>query len=288
MCLRVYSFWVLWTLAAAVSPAADQKMVAETYPLGLTDFELAESIARDLVSPDGKLVADKANYRLILYDYPDRHATLVEVLRRIRAPAQHVRIQVTFKENAAVSSDSFAVDGRARVGSVVVRTPGSPSDGSARVEARQERMSLASIVQQELLVISGGKGHLQVGVDVPYAEWFWNYGTQHGFWTGSVRWREVGAKLVVEPYVMGDRIRLRLTPEFSYIINQETLTTAIQKLTTEVVVSNGQEIELGGLPVSDREFYSKFLVGYDHEGERRSLRITLRPTIETFMPPVNR
>jgi len=274
-------------LAAAVSPAAD-KMMVETYPLGLTDFELAEGIAKDIVSPDGKLVADKTNYRLILYDYPDRHTALAEVIRRIRAPAQHVRIQVSFKENAAVSSDSFAVDGRARAGSVVVRTPGSSSDGSTSVEARQQRMSLASIVQQELLVISGGKGHLQVGMDVPYAEWFWNYGTQQGFWTGSVRWREVGAKLVVEPYVIGDRIRLRLTPEFSYIVNQETLTTAIQKLTTEVVVSNGQEIELGGLPVSDREFYSKFLVGYDHVGERRSLRITMRPTIETFTPPTSR
>lgn len=86
--------------------------------------------------------------------------------------------------------------------------------------------------------------------------------------------------MIVEPYVLpGRRIRIRFTPEFSYELNQETFTTALEKLTTEVTVSEGEEVNLGKLAVPDHEFYSRFLMGYTYEGEKRSLQIILKPTI---------
>ncbi|MBI4024050.1 MAG: hypothetical protein HY360_03660 [Verrucomicrobia bacterium] len=279
---RSFLILLIFLAASADSIHAATKMEAEIYPLGLIDFDLAEKIAGAIVSEDGKLVAQKAQNRLILYDYPEKHDALRKALAKLQGPIQHVRIQVAFKGVNDAQFDGASVDGRARVGSVVVRTPGAPADDSVRVNAQQTHISGTSLIQQELLVISGGKAHLHIGSEVPYADWLWSYGLRLGVWGGEVRWKNVGAQMAVEPWVMGNNVRVRLTPEFSYVLDRETLTTAIEKLTTEVVVQNGQEIELGGLPASDREFYSRFLVGYNHRGEKQSLRITLKPTIETL------
>jgi len=260
-------------------------MMAEIYPVGLSDFDLAEQMAKQIVSSDGKLVADKSGNRLILYDYPDRHETLRKLLAKVQAPAHNVRIKVAFKDNTVTQSDGVSVDGRIRTGPVVIRSGGAPADGSTRIQVTNQRTTLGSNVQQELLVISGGKAKIRIGTDVPYAEWFWNYGLQLGLWAGQVRWKEVGAQMVVEPYVIGSNVRVRLTPELSYVVDGQTMATAIEKLTTEVIVADGQEIDLGGLPAADKEFYSKFLVGYGHQGEKRSLRITLKPTIESVQAP---
>jgi len=267
----------------------------EIYPLGILDFELSEKIAKGIVSPEGKLVAEKANNRLIVLDVPARHAELKQAFRQLRPEIHHVRIQVTFAERGVGTTESFRVDGRLSVGSVILRTPDAPADGSVRIQADESRLSMASLVKQELIVLSGSTARIRVGTDIPYADWIWDYGVQRGYWTGAegagyqgagaVRWREVGAQLVIEPYVLGSTVRVRLTPEFSYILDKDRLTTAVEKLTTEVMVEDGQEIELGGIPVSDREFYSRFLTGYTHDGEKRSLRILLKPTIETTKPP---
>ena len=68
------------------------------------------------------------------------------------------------------------------------------------------------------------------------------------------------------------------------VVNGENLTTAVEKLATEVWVNNGQEIDIGGLPVSDHEFFSRFLVGYNRLGEKHSLRIKVKPSIEPIEP----
>lgn len=264
------SIWLFLFLVAAPVLHAE-KMVAEVYPLDIADFETASQIASAIVSKEGKLVAEKDHNRLILYDYPEKQAELSRALRNVRAPMNNVRIRVAFKDHSTSQRDSVSVEGGRRSGSI-------------SVEADQLHVIRNSNVQQELLVISGGKAKLRIGTDLPYADWFWSYGIQQGFWNGGVKWKEVGAQMVVEPYVIGDRIRVRLTPEFSYLLDEKTITTAIEKLTTEVVVADGQEINLGGLPVSDTEFYSHFLIGYTHGGEKRSLQITLKPTIEPLGP----
>ena len=279
------SFLLAAALLATGVHGCEGKMTAEIYPVGLSDFELAEQMAKNIVSPDGKLVADKSGNRLILYDYPDRHEVLRKLLAKVQSPAHNVRIRVAFKDNTETQSDGVSVDGRLRTGPVVIRSGGAPANGSTRIQVTNQRTTFGSNVQQELLVISGGKAKIRIGTDVPYAEWFWTYGLQFGFWAGEVRWKEVGAQMVVEPYVIGSNIRVRLTPEFSYIVDGQTMATAIEKLSTEVIVADGQEIDLGGLPAADKEFYSRFLVGYSHQGEKRSLHITLKPTIESVQAP---
>ena len=283
MTLRLF-FGILVWIGSGLSVFADAKMEAEVYPLGLADFEMAEKMAKEIVSSDGKLIADKNNNRLILYDYPEKHKALSKMLREIKPPTKNVRIQVAFNDHTIGQSNGISVEGRLRVGGVVIRTGDDPNLKSTRIQGENMSSSVASLVQQELLVMSGGRAHLRVGSDVPYADWFWSYGLKYGLWDGAMRWKEVGAQLVVEPYVIGNAIRVRLTPEFSYLVEGSPITTVVEKLTTEVFVENGETIDLGGLTAGDNEFFSKFLTGYNHLGEKRSLRIILKPTIEEVRP----
>jgi len=282
--MRILACAVLIAFSSMVW-GAEHAMVVEVYPLGLADYETSLELAKSIVSPEGKLVEDRPGNRLIILDYPEKQAALSKAFKTVRAPQYNVRVRVTFDEQGAVRSDGVGVQGGFRVGNTQVKPDENPSNPNARVQIDSLEATRASIVQQELLVVSGGRGRLRIGTEVPYLDWFWNYGIQAGLWGKEVRWKEVGAQMAVEPYVSGQRVRLRLTPEFSYVVNGENLTTAVEKLATEVWVNNGQEIDIGGLPVSDREFYSRFLVGYNHLGEKRSLSIRVKPEIEPLEPP---
>ncbi len=263
--------------------AEERNMVVEVYPLALADFDASIEIARGLVSPEGKLVEDRPGNRLIVLDYPEKQAELRIALKTVGTPQYNVRIEVTFDDNGEIRSDAIGVQGGFRVGHI--QAPSElPHASETHVEINRLEESRAAIVHQELLVMSGSRGRLRVGTDVPYADWFWNYGTQLGLWSGALRWKELGAQMAVEPYVLGQRIRLRLTPEFSYMLDGESMTTSVEKLMTELWVQNGEEVDLGGISASDREFFSRFLVGYNRLGEKHSLRIKVKPTIEPIGP----
>lgn len=271
---------VLLLALALSSRAASSVMRVEVYPLGLVDFELAEKIASEIVSKEGKLIPDKPGNRLIVLETSERHATLQNALTKLNVPPKHIRIRVAFQDNSAESRRAIQVGGRASIDGVTVKTGPQSRSSSVTVVGDQSDATTTSLVQQELLVISGGKARLFVGQEVPYADWFWSWGLQRGLWGGGVQWRDVGARMVVEPYVLDRRIRLRLTPEFSYLLDGQRMTTAIEALTTEVIVEDGQEVDLGGLPTENREFTSRFLTGSTHMGEKRSLRIRLQAAIE--------
>lgn len=275
------SFRVLVIILFGWVGIVQARMVVEVYPLDLRDFETASSIAKSIVSEGGRLVADKARNRLVLYDFPDKQEALKLALAKIQNSTRNIRIQVSFNEQGQEQSSGLGVEGTFRSGNVTVGVPNVLEKGrNARIQAYHTQSTRNSLIRQELLVMSGGQARLQVGSEIPYAEWFWNYGVQNSLWPSTVRWKEVGSKMIVEPYVIGNRIRVKLTPEFSYLINGQTLATALEKLSTEVIVDNGATIDIGGLPVANREFFDRFLTGYNQQGIRQSLRITLRPTIE--------
>ncbi|MCC7519102.1 MAG: hypothetical protein IT578_07950 [Verrucomicrobiae bacterium] len=273
---------LLWVAVLAFAArAASPGLRVEVYPLGLTDFELASKVAAEIVSEHGKLFPDKPGNRLIILETDAHHAELRKALATLNAPLKHVRIQVVFLGRNARSERTVSVGGRTTEGEVTVRVgPPSRSTPSVAVHAGQTDTMASSLVQQELFVISGGQAKIFVGQDVPEADWFWSWGLQQGFWTGRVRWREVGASLIVAPYVMDRRIRLRLTPEFSYFLDGKRRVTAIETMTTEALVEDGQEVDLGGLSAENREFATRFLTGYSTAGEKRSLEIRLRANIE--------
>jgi hypothetical protein len=255
---------ILASMLAAQSP--ERRLDVQTYDLGLTDVHAAAEAVRPLLSPAGRVVEDERNHRIIVVDLPEVHLTIRAALRRVEASARNIRLAVTFRWQAA--SDRAGVRFPTRGGTVSV-------DGDA------SRSQSTTTSRQELLVLSGGKASLRIAEEVPYEEWFWTWGLGRGLWTSGVRWRDVASGMDVEPVALpGGRIRVRLTPYFEYWIDARRQATRVHDLSTEVVANEGEDITLGGVAATDREFRERFLIGYDRARETSQASITLRATVE--------
>jgi type II secretory pathway component GspD/PulD (secretin) len=268
---------VLWYVMAGVAVIAGTGLAADdvvvkVYPLGLTDPVAAAEIVRGMLSPEGRVVEDVPNHRIIVLDRPTVHARVAEALKILRVPARNVRIMV--------SHSSEDVDDTAQIGASV---GGRAIPPRPRVDVSGGASSSRSTSEshEEIVVLNSGRASIKVADQVPYADWFWTWGQGSGLWPSqSVQWREVGTSLAVEPLVLDDHtIRLRVTPEFGYFLDRDRRVSRVQQLSTEVVVREGDEIDLGGL-MSNREFKERFLVGVGRSGQTERIQIRLKARVE--------
>ena len=194
---------------------------------------------------------------------------------------RNVRIVVTGTSERTSRQRGVEAAGSGAVGGIRIGGGRLPPETGVVVRGRASQSQAHDQTRQELLVMSGGRAEIAVSEELPYQQWFQTWGYEHGLWQPGLAWKEVGARMVVEPTAVDDRtLRIRVTPAFSYVVDRQTVTTAVSQLSTEVLVRVGQEIDLGGIPMSDRQFLEKFLVGFDEYRETSRLRITLRASIE--------
>ena len=71
-------------------------------------------------------------------------------------------------------------------------------------------------------------------------------------------------------------IAVRITPEVSAIVDGAVRRFRYAAAGTTVTVRSGETLNLGGMSET-REFYRRFLVGADHSGAARRLRISITP-----------
>ena len=259
-------------LMAGTGRPADDRVV-KVYPLGLTDPAMAAELVRGLLSPGGRVVEDVPNHRIVVLDVPAVQARVAEALKTLSVPARNVRITVTHSSERVEDASRIgaSVGGQA----VPLRPRVEVSGGASSSRSTSE-------TRQELVVLSGGRARIQVAEQIPYADWFWTWGEGAGLWPAqSVQWRDVGTSLAVEPLILDDnQVRLRVTPEFSYLLDRDHLVTRVQQLSTEVVVREGEEVDLGGLPMSNHEFKERFLLGVGRSGQAERVRIRLKARVE--------
>lgn len=251
-----------------IVPGQVSKMEVEIFPLGLADFETSEQIAKSIVSQDGKLVADKKGNRLIVLDYASNRDALRQALLRAPAPSANVKITISMKEESSGQAAVIALEGNQKGG---------------KAQDLSDRMD--SFLEQELTVQSGGRGHFRVGTSLPFMDWIYQYGVKQAFWSPRIVWKEAGGQILVEPYVMpGRQVRLRFTPEISYVTDSERTTYSAEPLMIETMISDGEKVELGQVAGNFQDFYSKFLTTHNRMGERTLLHVILTATIEDLPP----
>ncbi len=130
--------------------------------------------------------------------------------------SRNVQIEVTFKSAATIQQSSYF-------------------------------QSTQQSSETQILVISDGhEGRLFIGKQTPRIEWYRTYLANEGYLTGNVVFRDIGTNLIVKPRIVGDQIEITLTPEVSYETQDGTGSIAVTRLSTTVVVADGQSLEIGG------------------------------------------
>ena len=250
----------------------------ETYPVGYSDPAAVEQMIRSVVGTNGNVVMDEKNQRLLVITTDAGHAKIAEMMKTLNVPPRNVRIDVQFKGRGSSDESEISVSGNGEV----IHEDGI-TYGTIKIKPRiiDQTTRTSSDVVQTLLVASGREGFLNVGESVPYLEWLTDYGLRCGYMTQKVAWQNVGARLVVQPTVVGEggMIRIRLTPELSGLVDGQPLHTRFTKVSTEVVVQDGQTFPIGGLD-QDSDFYSHFLIGRSRSGAEQTMQISLTPHIQ--------
>lgn len=259
-----------------VSTNQPPKRTLQVYSFSFSDPQIIVDEARSIAGKEGRVVYDKDNSRLIVIALPDQHAQIGELVKKLSVPQKNIQIAVRITDAGTTVERGASANVRGTV--VAPHTERSSVSGTIRVLDQTTNALRDST--QFLTVMNGGRASIAVGEEVPFADWFLDYGVRYGYLQQTVQWRQVGSRLTVEPRVLGDGkfIQVKLVPELSYIVDGKSLVTAFVNAATEVTVANGQELRIGG-NTGNQEFMSKFLIGFDSARNRRAVDIILKPTI---------
>jgi type II secretory pathway component GspD/PulD (secretin) len=208
------------------------------------------------------------------------HNQLSALLKDIDRPTPNVRLEVDMNEAGSTIDRGLALKGR---GKVIVTGKGSKTHYKFTSEARNRSTKISSNTKQILLVQSGREGQLNIGEEIPYADWLFYYGRSHGYIDQDFQFdrERTGVFLTASPKVIGNgpMISITLTPEIRTLVGKKYKRFRFIRAATTITAHDGQPITIGGSS-QNREFYEKFLVGFSNNGSIKSLNITLTPFIK--------
>jgi len=256
---------LLGVLLAFADEAKPVKVKAWT--LGFAGADALVEQVRGMVSPQGKVSYVPAIHKLIVVDIQEKLDLIDKIVRETAGPTRNIQIRVQFNEAGIAHHDGLMVTPKGSGG--VSRTTG-----------------FGQNTAQMLTAMDGGRAYLEITREYPrpYLSYFYDYVRQFGVAMIHVEWRSVGSRLAIHPRSMGNLVRVRLIPELTYVTSAGPGAVAVERLATEVVLGNGQTIQIGSLS-QDQEFSSRFFMGFDERGRSRSVSVTLTPTIMEIGPP---
>jgi type II secretory pathway component GspD/PulD (secretin) len=132
------------------------------------------------------------------------------------------------------------------------------------------------------VVGSGSESILTVAAKVPYrdAVYYRDYATGRGYLATGVAFQEVGTSLRVSATIMdAHQIRVRLTPRISYFSPERAGAIDFTEAATELVVTNGETISLGGVSTQLHEV-TRHILGFSERRSTEEAAITLTATIQ--------
>jgi len=264
--------WLGWGVATAQT-----NRIFRVHPLIFAEPALVTEQARAIVGADGKVTLDEPRNRLFIMATEDQHRQITDLIKQVSVPPKNIQIQVRMNDDSAATSVGAGVTG---VRGGVVIGGGVQGRVSGRGFIGNNTVQTSVNAAQFITVSSGRRGSINVSEEVPYVDWFLDYGVRFGYLQAGLAWRQVGARMLVEPRVVGDgtMINVKLIPELSYFVDNRSLSTAFINAATEVTVANGAEFRIGST-AQNREFMSKFLIGYDRSRRQRAVDIVLKATI---------
>ncbi len=215
---------------------------------------------RPLLAPGGQLSG--INDKLLIRTQADNLQVLREALAAIDTPPMRLRIEVRSGRSGREQGFDAGIGGELRRGDVGVRLPGQVPGTGARIEIGSVRAGVSESTRsvrrdstQFIETRDGGTATLFVGSSVPLAF------RQVFIQADGVRvvrgttYRDVGQGVAVRPSVLGQRVRLVLSPEASALASDGQI--EVMRLETEVEGRLGEWIAIGGASATTVETESR-------------------------------
>ena len=252
---------LLCTLLLGLTQAAWAQPQIKVFTLANRPAAATVDIVKALLQPGESVWPEERLQRLIVKAAPERLEQIRQLLEQIDVAAPQVWLTIT-------------------------QSASNPYSGGGLLTSYQGEQNVGA--SQQLLVMSGEKGSITVGQDIPQVQPFWTYVNGLGLVPPGVIFQRVSTGFAVEPTVVGDTIRLRLTPWMSYQSAQGPGRIEFSESSTSVVLKNGDTTSVATSSGSNNRQGSAFglVLGYGQQQSSSSNQLIIHGEIKVDPPPL--
>lgn len=259
---------------------AQDDTTVKTYPLGTSDTNVVIEAVRAITADKAKIYFYQPNNELIISATSNQHSTIAALLKEINMPTPNVRVDVVFIQ--AGSQTDFGL-GSARETQPKVTRKGNSFQMEISPHMRGQSTSTMNNNSQSVIVKNGKQASIFMGTEVPFYLWLIDFAVKWQYINiiqQKFEMKQVGSSLIVEPHILnrGPLISVTLIPEVSGVVDGRPHRLQFTRVATEVTVSSGVPLTIGTFG-KNSEFYNKFLVGVDGQGNKQSVQVRLTATI---------
>lgn len=220
-----------------------------------------ESAVKTLLSENGKMSVSVSSNSIIVKDNPRVLKQVGQMIARLDRRPKNIRIEVEFIEKSHLSQ--IGVDVQWRVGGAgwsIGFIPGVKRDSiSANLTALQS--DFKGRKKQFLVIMENRPGRIFVGEEIPFTDYFLQYGRNHGYITGNTRFKSVGVSFTVRVNsAENGKLRVILEPEVSYY-DRKRNSFPVKNAATTIVMDDPGTVVIASADSGDDSFNVNFLRG---------------------------
>ncbi|MBI5559877.1 MAG: hypothetical protein HY883_01205 [Deltaproteobacteria bacterium] len=260
-----------------------EEPAVKIFQINYMDAEEAAAMARNLLSPEGRIAVNRGTNIIMVKDFPPNIVQIENLLKETDVRTAQVRVKVGYADGKSLRASGIDIKWNYKgshwlVGNFVkTQSPGGVNV-EAKAEVKEEKIKRRG--EQSLLVLSGKEGSISAGTSIPYVDWFYAYSRNNGYYASQLRFKDVNTGFAVLPLVKGNTITVTITPEVSYITDAGRGTIRFNRISTTVDVKDGEPVVLGGSPADRESTVTRFLGGAGKTDEETDFYMVLTATVE--------
>ena len=255
--LCVSFLWPASSFAATAMIPMQYRTAAEALPM-----------VQQLLSPEGRAVADGRTNALLVVDSEETIQRVREFLEGFDKLGKQARIRVRFDESGA--RERTSVEGRARASgedwSVGVGKPMRKDGVDVRLQDRTRTQQGSS--EFFVTVVSGSPAYIMVGQDILYSQRWVDLTRRYARITESVTIQRIETGFEVKPVILKDHADVEITPRISHG-GPGSRVIHFTEASTRLVAPMGQWVTIGGASQQSNEVIRAVLEA--GRGERSSV-----------------
>ena len=260
-----------WTILLTLACAAlGQEAETRIFQLSNRLAEATVEMVRPVLSPTGTVMAETRLQKLIVRDTPAKLAEVEKLLAEIDLPAPQVRIFVAMSGVSPSQGHSVGVAVQGNVNRPVVDLTAQSRNGISSVDS-----------SQNLVVMSGERGIITMARDLVTIDPYFQFAARQGLLAPNLIVQSVSTGFAVEPVVVGDVVRLTITPWLGFVGPDGRADVMVDEASTTVALKNGQETTIAS-GSSRQEYHGTaygLIFGSAGGSVERGASVTVRPEI---------
>lgn len=250
--------------------AGAQDLQTRIFQLANRPAEATVGMVAPLLSPAGTVMAETRLQKLVVRDTAEKLEEVARLLAEIDQPSPQVRI--------FVSMDGVSPSSGHQVGASIYGDPRNPMV-SATGYAHSGNSAVQS--EQNLLVMSGERGVIMMARDLLTIDPYYQFATGQGLLAPGFVVQNVSTGFAVQPVVVGDVVRLTITPWLSFVGPSGRAEVMVDQASTTVALKSGQETTIASGATSQHYSGSAYGLIFGSTGSslERGASVRVRPEI---------